>query len=331
MISAVPARSIRISLTSAALWLVLAPAAWAHLRSGTVAVDYIVGAVPPTAAYTAQMYTSDHGLTLTVKPGHTVVLLGYLGEPVFRLDRQGLWVNLASPTAVAVGLLRKGQLAAGATVRWRLQPGRRSAVWHDARAQRLPPGVSEGRWRVPLLLDGRHTVLEGTLHRFPRPSPWPWAVALACLIAAGIGPVLLRRHDLLRGGAIAFAVLGSAASVLVATSFVLDSNASPGTWIEGLDEIVFIVVGVAILLRASSNVRVAAAIGLGLVAVAVGLSKGAVFFHPIVLAVAPGAVTRLLVILALGAGMAAAALGGAFFAEAQASAPSWRERVESRR
>jgi len=65
--------------------------AGAHLRSGTVAVDYQASVRhPDTPADTTQIFQSDRALGITVKPGHTVVLLGYLGEPVFRLDDAGL-------------------------------------------------------------------------------------------------------------------------------------------------------------------------------------------------------------------------------------------------
>lgn len=81
--------------------LAIPAAAGAHLRSGTVAVDYRVSVLnPDTAAYSAQIFQSDRALSVTVKPGHVVVLLGYLGEPVFRLDAVGLGLNAASPTAV---------------------------------------------------------------------------------------------------------------------------------------------------------------------------------------------------------------------------------------
>ena len=47
----------------------------AHLRTGTIAVDYKTSVrTPVTAAYSARIYQSDHGLTLTLRPGHVVVL-----------------------------------------------------------------------------------------------------------------------------------------------------------------------------------------------------------------------------------------------------------------
>ena len=65
---------------------------------------------------------------------------GYLGEPVFRLDRTGRWVNAASPTAVVVGLVKKNQRITATGTHWRLQRDRTSVAWHDSRVQRLPAG-----------------------------------------------------------------------------------------------------------------------------------------------------------------------------------------------
>ena len=290
-------------------------AASAHLRSGTIAVDYRASIMAPdTSAYVASIYQSDHGLNLTLKPGHSVVVLGYLSEPVFRLDAAGLSVNVASPTSVTVGLATKAQRIVARTPRWRLQPGRRSAVWHDARVQGLPPGLSQGLWSVPLIVDGRHTHLEGELRRFPPPSLWPWLGILGCFLAAAAAPLLLRRHDLLRTSAIGFAVTTAVASVVIALAFALDAYASPGTWIAGGDEIVFLAVGLGVLLRGPRHLHVGAAVGVGLLGLAIGISEGAIFLHPVVLASLPATITRLLAIVAIGAGVTAGALGGAFYA-----------------
>src|ERR1035437_2051041 len=170
------------------------PAAGAHLRSGTVAVDYAASVVrPDTSAHAGQNYQRDRALSLALNPSHVVGMLGSLGEPVFRLDAAGLSVNAASPTAAVVGLLRKGQRITASTPRWRLQRGRNSAVWHDARVQGLPPGVDQGAWSVPLTVDGRRASLDGELHRFPAPSLWVWLGMLAGLLTAGATPLLLRR------------------------------------------------------------------------------------------------------------------------------------------
>lgn len=108
----------------ALVWLGSPAAADAHLRSGTVAVDYQARITSvPSAAYTAQIFTSDRALTLTVHAGHTVVLLGYVGEPVFRLDAGGLWVNAASPTAMVLRLAPTLRHPGASGPIWRLHPG----------------------------------------------------------------------------------------------------------------------------------------------------------------------------------------------------------------
>ena len=125
--------------------LVAPAAASAHLRSGTVAVDYRASIVAPhSAAYTAQIYQSDRALQMSIRPGHAVTVLGYLGEPMFRLDRSGLWVNVASPTSVVAGLMTKRERVVATSPRWRLQRGRRSVIWRDGRVQALPAGRERG-------------------------------------------------------------------------------------------------------------------------------------------------------------------------------------------
>jgi hypothetical protein len=319
----------RLLTIVAVAFLAFPAAAAAHLRSGTVAVDYRASVLnPETDAYVVGIYQSDRGLNLTLKPGHVVLMLGYLGEPVFRLDTAGLWVNAASPTAVVAGLLTKAQRIDASTPHWRLERGRDSTVWHDARVQGLPSGVDHGAWSVPLLVDGRRVRLTGYLSRFPAPSLWLWLGVLACLLGAGTSPLMLRRREPLRAGAIGCALVAIAASVVIALAFALDTYASAGTWIEGLDEIAFLAVGLGVLLRGPENFHVGAAIGSGLVGVAVGLSKGAVFLHAIVLAILPGTAVRLLVIAAIGAGLAAAALGCMLYVETatpvrESEPPEW--------
>jgi hypothetical protein len=305
-----------LAVAVAALVFGVTPAtASAHLRSGTVAVDYRASVIAPnTSAYAAVIYQSDHGLSLTIKPGHTVTVLGYLGEPAFRLDRAGLSVNVASPTAVAVGLATKAQRIVAPTPRWRLQRGRRSAAWHDARDQGLPPGVDQGRWSVPLIVDGRRTLLEGELHRFPPPLLWPWLGILLCFLAAAAA-LAVRRRDRLRSGAIAFAVAGAVAAVVTALAFVLDAYASPGTWIAGLDEIAILAVGLGVLLWGRRQLHLGAAIGLGLLGLAVGISEGSIFLHPIVLSILPATAIRIVVVAAIGAGLDAAVLGCVYYVQ----------------
>ncbi|MGZ4194937.1 MAG: hypothetical protein ACXVFQ_00710 [Solirubrobacteraceae bacterium] len=300
----------RAALLAAIGSLAIPATAHAHLRSGTVAVDYrATVSSPRTQAYTARIYQSDHGLSLKLKPGHAVAMSGYLGEPVFRLDRTGLWVNLASPTAVVVGLVKKNQRVAGAGPRWRLQRGRTTVAWHDSRVQRLPSGINRGNWSIPLTVDGRAARLTGELERFARPSLPLWLAILLCVSAVAALPLLARRRDLVARSATGLAITATTASVVAELALAFDAYASPGTWIEGVDSIVFLAVGLGIMFRGPKSLRMAGAVGVGLVSLAVGLLNGAVLLHPIVLAVLPGTIMRLAVVIAVGAGLGTGALG----------------------
>jgi hypothetical protein len=81
------------------------------------------------------------------------------------------------------------------------------------------------------------------------------------------------------------------------------------------------VVGFALLVRGTSAVRVGAGIGLGLLGIAVGLTKGDALLHALVLSAIPGPLTRLLVVTAILGGAAAAAVGGLYFATGAERAP----------
>jgi len=296
-------------------WLLWPASAIAHLRSGTIAVDYRVSvASPRTRAYTAQIQQSDHTLRLTVLGDHVVVVVGYLGEPVARVDDAGTWINAASPTAVAVGLLPKSQARDGTSPTWQLHPGQRSVSWRDARVAQLPAGVRASPWSVPLLVDGHRAALHGRLARYPAPSLIGWGLLLAALLACGVTLAVLRHDAAARAVALAGAGLGGVVCLVLALGFALDVDASPGTWIEAFNEIVFIAVGVILLIRGREVLRAGAAIGLGLVSLAVGLLDSAVFVHPVVLSLLPGALTRLLVVLAGAAGIVAVGLGGLGYA-----------------
>jgi hypothetical protein len=293
-------------------WLFLSVAtAQAHLRSGTVAVDYRATLLSSGSdAYRASIYESDRALALTVLPGHSVVLIGYLGEPVFRLDGAGLAVNAASPTAAAVGLVVRSHAGAG-TGRgvWRRSPGQRSVVWHDARADGLPLGVARGIWRVPVLVDGRKAWLQGVLRRFPAPSLGAWLGWLLALVLLIVGGARLGRGRLSRWSA-GCAVAAAFAAVGNAFAVALDAYASPGTWLIALNELAFTVAGLVLLARGPRDVAAGAAAGLGLVGMAGGVLYGDVFLHSVVLAVLPATVVRLGELVAVGGGLCGAGLGG---------------------
>jgi len=305
----VVARARRFVLLACAATALAAPApAAAHLRSGTVAVDYdATVSQPAPAAFTARIYQSDRAVGLTVRPGHVVLVKGYLGEPMLRLSGSGVGVNAASPTAAGAGLFPGSARAVAARPVWHVRPGR-TAVWHDRRTAGLPAGVARGGWRIPLVVDGRRLVLTGTLVRLPRPAIWPWSIVLALCLGAGVLLPLRLGTTAVRRAALVAAVVASAAAAEVAIAFALDPYASPGTWIAGIDELALLAAGLAVLVWAPRQAHVPAAVGIGLLAVAVGLSKGAAFLHAAALSLAAGA-TRPMLAIAIGAGCAAAISG----------------------
>lgn len=259
-----------------AVALLFPPAAAAHLRSGTVAVDYRARIViRPVGPVSVGVYESDRALHVSARPGHSVVVFGYLGEPLLRIDDTGPATALHSPTAEATRLVVHG----------------RTAIWHDVR-------TSRPRWRVPMSVDGFSTVLTGTTTKLAHPALWPWllVVAFVALVAVRSSPSVL-------------GIASATAAVVVAAAFMASAYASPGTWIAGADEIFFIAAGLGVLRWGPPAARLPSALWLGLVGLAVGLSKGQVFLHALVLSALPGTVVRLGATIAIGAGLSAAVAG----------------------
>jgi hypothetical protein len=108
---------------------------------------------------------------------------------------------------------------------------------------------------------------------------------------------------------------------VILMAFALDAYASPGTWIEAFDAIAFLGAGAWVALRGPPHWTVAGAIGVGLVGLAVALLEAPIFLHPVVLAALPATMVRFASVVAIGAGVDAAALGGLFYAETGASMP----------
>jgi hypothetical protein len=263
-----------------------APAA-AHLRTGTIAVDVAARVTSADAAFRARVYLSDRALHVAVRPGHTLVLLGYLGEPFARIGPAGVSVDRGSATAQAVDAVSS----------------RRSLTWHDDRLKSLSPGRRPVPWSIPVIADGRRASIAGVVWRPRRPPWWPWTVVALLAAALGAG----RRFG-------ALGVASVAAALCAEAGLALGAYASAGTWIATLDETAFALAGLWLLVRGPRPLRLAAAGGLGLLGLAVGLSQLPVFLHPIVLSALPAGVARGLVAIAVGAGVAAAAGAGTTWA-----------------
>jgi hypothetical protein len=302
-------KSVRLIPVAIVAMLATPAVANAHLRSDVVAVDYRATVTTQKGPFEARVYETDRALRLVVTRGHSVIVLGYLGEPLLRVDDRGTAVNAASPSASRTGLLKKSQLVSGRTIAWYRLSDRGAVIWHDSRLRGLPPGVSRAVWTVPLLVDGKRGRLRGELNGFPKPALWPWLLLAAMFVAAVAAVPFSGNRRRVASGAIGFGVLAALAFVASASAFAFDASASPGTWIFGADGLVFVALGLGILIKGPQHLHVGAAAGLGLLALTFALTKAEVFFHPVVLAVVPGWAARLAVTAAVCSGVAAAALG----------------------
>jgi hypothetical protein len=295
-----------------ALVALAAPAgADAHLRSGVVAVDYRASVVSPNPAVKARVYQSDRALSVTAEPGHTVVILGYLGEPFVRIGAGWVAVNAASLTAAGLGLL-EGSLPGTS---WRLRSRGETFVWHDRRLHGLPAGVDHKRWSIPLVVDGHSAQLTGELERIERPSVWPWIVLGLPFVLVTALLLLRRRMSRVRVAAVTLGVTSAVGMLATGAGFALDSYGSGGKWVAAANELVFTLVGIAFVVRGSRQVKAIAGGALGFLGLGVGLSKIPVFLHGVVLSVVPGTIARLIVSVTIFAGAAATALGLLVFEE----------------
>lgn len=281
-------------------------AAGAHVRVGTLAVDVQARLTSPREsmqeAFTVSISQADRALHVTVRRGHRLVVLGYLGEPVLRVDGRGVIVDLDSPTAAEAGLAKRNDEA-----------GVRTAVWRDPRLRRLPRGVSKEEWVIPILVDGRAARISGDLRRVASPALWPWLLVVlgsAGLIGlAAIGRA--RRH--LRTGCVLLGGAAAAAGIVAAGGFAFDPAAA-GMRVAAVYEIVLAAGGFGFAVWGPPEVRVGAAGWLGLLGLIGGLACGQVFLHGYVLSVLPGTLTRTAAALAIGLGAAASVLTGLFYA-----------------
>jgi hypothetical protein len=289
-------------------------AADAHLRTGVIAVDYRVHVLEAPANVSARVYLSDRAVRLGVRPGHSLVVLGYQGEPFLRLTSSGVEVNQSSLTATGLGFATRPRGPRSAPL-WRLRSSSGSITWHDARVRGLPQGVERGPWTIPVVVDGRRARVGGELIRVHRPRAWVWPLLGVPFVVATAFLLLRRRPRELRLGAVGFGLAATACMLITDAGFAFDTYASEGKWVEFGNVLVFALVGAGFAVRGLLERRAIAGGALGLLALSIGLSKIPVFLHGLVLSVLPGEVARTLVATTILAGATATFVGGAVFFE----------------
>ena len=155
------ARTARLFVLVVAGGLLVPSTAAAHLRSGTTAVDYRARVTsPPSPAFAARVYQSDRALHVVVRSGHTLVVLGYLGEPFLRIDASGVTVAATSPTAASTHAIFGTRVLT-----------RRRGTTRACRAFRLARTARAGVWRSSSTADEAPSRASCGV---PRPSWWLW-------------------------------------------------------------------------------------------------------------------------------------------------------------
>jgi hypothetical protein len=169
----------------------------AHGPVAPVALDYLARVTGVPAGLEAKAVDGDQRMWLRVPPRETVVVLDYRGAPYLWFSRSGVEVNQNSAmfylNQTPVALVPPASLGPRTPPQWHRVTGGHAYEWHDGRLHALAtvaisPGKSfVGRWTVPVLVDGRRSVISGSLWHRDAPSIvwfWPIAVLLLSVLAA---------------------------------------------------------------------------------------------------------------------------------------------------
>jgi hypothetical protein len=286
--------------------LALPAQAAAHGRGATIALDYRLALDPSARSLPGvhvRVLDGDRDLQVRADRGVRLVVLGALHEPLLKIDSSGVWVNASSPTATGDRLVSSSRRG------WVHVNDGRTVVWHDHRLAPPPasgPGPA-GRFAVPVDLNGRSAAITGTFFRVARPSVWPWLLATVALVAGIL--VAVRRRSTRGALTVGLGIASGFAALLLVTTFaVRDSPTGGVAWLQLVAAVIVAAVLSGLLLRLRGRSRVHAAGVVGAVAAAVSLSSLSVFWHGVVISLLPGTVTRLLCVLAVAGGAAAAVL-----------------------
>lgn len=208
-------RATHLLLLTLLLWL---PAGAAHADpAGPTNYDSRITDAPDTPGVTFDVFGGDAFITVTVEPGHEVLVYGYDNEertqdPYLRvLDDGTVEINRRSPARWK----NEDRFAAvetpdfvdpAAPADWEVVASGGSYAWHDHRihwmSPALPPTIdpdggvqvvpSHEQWSIPVVIDGQDVEVFGTLSWQPPVSPVPW-IGIALVVLAVVA-VIARRN-----------------------------------------------------------------------------------------------------------------------------------------
>ena len=215
-----------IAVLSLSAGVLLPASAQAHTGpANPVASSYLARIAGVPEGIQARVVGGDLRMWLHVAGSATVVVVDYRGAPYLRLSPAGVDVNTSSSMFYLnqrVPVSPPPGLSARTPPRWNRVSSGRTYSWHDGRlhalaAVALAPGQRfVGRWKIPLLINGRAEAITGGLYHADDPSIvwlWPVAVVLLCLWAASrLGR---RRLDRILARALAAIALASIAVLTI--------------------------------------------------------------------------------------------------------------------
>jgi hypothetical protein len=286
-----------------ALALLLPANAAAHGRGPVVALDDRLVIGRPVDGISVHILDGDRSLYVTAEPGRTVIVRGYLDEPMIRFADGSVEANRASPTASADRIVTTG-------TGWKRVAGGRSFAWHDHRL--APPAGggngTVGRWSVPLTIDGRAAAITGTFVRVRGPSVVPWLLGAAATLGAIIG-LAVRRPRTRAALVLVLAIVAAVAALVAISAFAVRDAPTGGVqWFQLTGGAVVAIAAAAVLARTHGTRRTAAAGVIGALAAAAMLSSLPVFRHGVVISALPAGLARLACAAAVVAGLCAAGL-----------------------
>lgn len=271
-------------------------------------------------------------LELTNRGATDVVVLGYDGEPYLRVGPRGVFENTRSPATYLNRTLRVDEASEpvpatadpDAPPRWRRVDGGRTARWHDHRAHWMgradPPVVQRDpdrehliqRFEVELRQGSTAIGVRGDVRWVPGHSPWPWVVGAIVLAGLVVAASRGRRATQLVAGALGLVAVGEALHVIGSWGgTTLATGDRLGASVYAIGAIVLSVVACISVLRRGLDRAAPLVLVAGLfVALAGGLADvTALARSGIPTTLAPD-LARATVMLALGAGLGLAAVGG---------------------
>jgi hypothetical protein len=292
------------------------PAGPTDYRSEIVAVE------PPTPTIEVGIIGGDSFVELTAVPGTEVVVLGYQGEENlwFRADGT-VWENRNSPsTYLNEDRLAGGEIPAHATADaepdWRQVAADGNFAWHDHRAHWMqearPFGLGPGdqilESVIPLVVDGADVEVTVISTWEAAPSPVPAIAGLVAGVALGAVAWRLRRSKLVLGVAAPAVLLVLVVGVWQFRSLPPETEPRLVWWVLPGIAVVSSAVGLVAAWRGASFVADAAMLLVGVELAVWGFVKRDGLSAAIVPTDAPQALDRFATTLALGAGVAFAAV-----------------------